>query len=416
MPQGSTGWPVRPTRSLSGPASCRVSWPSGSRWPRCGCCPVRCWPAACSPTPTPRRLAFLRRPAISASSPWWRWSGRLAPSSPFKLEMPGTWFFGVPRRPARPPTSFLLLGLVAVYGGLVLLMRVWYGLIKALARRPGVPIRYLWLILALWTLPMLVVAPIFSRDVFSYAAQGEMMSHHINPYVYGPGTLGAGPYVNPVDPLWIEHAGPLRPAVPHGRRLLRQRQPPPRAGHRDPPAAAGRWPGWPSSPGASPSWPAPTAATPARSSPWPCSTPWCILTLVGAAPQRRHHDRPAAGRDHRGQVQAPGVGGGAVRPGGGHQGAGRPRRPLHRLGLAGRRHALAPAGPAAGHRRADRRGGHGGLLTVVSGLGLGLDRQPGDPGHRPQLAGPGHRHRAWLASGLAHAGRARRLAQRRCSR
>ena len=50
--------------------------------------------------------------------------------------------------------------------------------------------------LALWILPLLVVAPLFSRDVFSYAAQGEMMSHHINPYHYGPGTLGSGPYVN----------------------------------------------------------------------------------------------------------------------------------------------------------------------------------------------------------------------------
>ena len=49
--------------------------------------------------------------------------------------------------------------------------------------------------LVLWILPLLVVAPMFSRDVFSYAAQGEMMSHHINPYNYGPGTLGSGPYV-----------------------------------------------------------------------------------------------------------------------------------------------------------------------------------------------------------------------------
>ena len=89
---------------------------------------------------------------------------------------------------------------MAVYGGLVLLMRVWYGLLKALARRPGVPIPYLAWMLALWVLPMLVVAPIFSRDVFSYAAQGEMMSRHINPYNYGTSMLGAGPYPNPVDP------------------------------------------------------------------------------------------------------------------------------------------------------------------------------------------------------------------------
>ena len=104
-----------------------------------------------------------------------------------------------------------MLGLVAVYGGLVLLVRVWYGLWKALRRRPGVPVRYLVMILSLWAVPMLVVAPLFSRDVFSYAAQGEMMSRHINPYNYGPYTLGSGPYPGPVDPLWGNTPAPYGP-------------------------------------------------------------------------------------------------------------------------------------------------------------------------------------------------------------
>jgi alpha-1,6-mannosyltransferase len=155
---------------------------------------------------------FLRRPALM---------GLLAiasiglgvsfDSSPFKLEMPGTWFFGEPTQQGVTSTAFLLFGLVAVYGGMVLLARVWYGLTRALTRRPGVPIKHLWLIFGLWVLPLLVVAPIFSRDVFSYAAQGEMVSHHINPYNYGPYTLGAGPYVNPVDPLWANAPAPYGP-------------------------------------------------------------------------------------------------------------------------------------------------------------------------------------------------------------
>ena len=151
---------------------------------------------------TPALLGFLALTAVAL--------GASMPSSPFKLEMAGTWFFG---EPAAGQTSqgFMLFGLVAVYGGLVLLMRVWYGLMKALARRPGVPIRYLTWILVLWLVPMLIVAPIFSRDVFSYAAQGEMMSHHINPYHYGPFTLGAGPFVNPVDPLWGNTPAPYGP-------------------------------------------------------------------------------------------------------------------------------------------------------------------------------------------------------------
>jgi alpha-1,6-mannosyltransferase len=154
---------------------------------------------------------FLRRPALLGFLALVSVVvGASLPSSPFKLEMSGTWFFGEPAS-GGATQSFMLFGLVAVYGGLVLLMRVWYGLMKALARRPGVPISHLTWILCLWMLPMLVVAPIFSRDVFSYAAQGEMVSHHINPYDYGPGTLGAGPYVNPVDPLWMNTPAPYGP-------------------------------------------------------------------------------------------------------------------------------------------------------------------------------------------------------------
>jgi alpha-1,6-mannosyltransferase len=150
----------------------------------------------------PAILGFVALCAIAA--------GASLPSSPFKLEMAGTWYFGEPP-PNATSQRFMLFGLVAVYGGLVLLIRVWYGLMKALARRPGVPMRYLGWIFVLWIVPMLVIAPIFSRDVYSYAAQGEMMSHHINPYSYGPYTLGAGPYVNPVDPLWLNTPAPYGP-------------------------------------------------------------------------------------------------------------------------------------------------------------------------------------------------------------
>jgi alpha-1,6-mannosyltransferase len=154
---------------------------------------------------------FLRRPALLGFVALVSVAvGASLPSSPFKLEMSGTWFFGEPAANGSS-TSFMLFGLVAVYGGLVLLMRVWYGLMKALARRPGVPIRYLTWILVLWLVPMLVVAPVFSREVFSYAAQGEMMSRHINPYDYGTSILGVGPYPNPVDPLWSNTPAPYGP-------------------------------------------------------------------------------------------------------------------------------------------------------------------------------------------------------------
>ena len=66
-------------------------------------------------------------------------------------------------------------------------------------------------VFTLWSLPILVIAPLFSRDAYSYAAQGEMVSHHMNPYLYGPFELGNNAYTAPVDPLWGNSPAPYGP-------------------------------------------------------------------------------------------------------------------------------------------------------------------------------------------------------------
>jgi hypothetical protein len=160
----------------------------------------------------PDDWTFLRRPALLGFIAILSVClGASLPGSPFKLEMAGTWFFGVP--PINDPTRTILLlpGMVAVYGGMLLFVRVWFGLVQTLRHRPDAPIRSLAWMLAAWVAPLLLVAPLFSRDVFSYAAQGEMMSHHINPYAYGPGTIGSGQFVNPVDKLWLNTPAPYGP-------------------------------------------------------------------------------------------------------------------------------------------------------------------------------------------------------------
>jgi alpha-1,6-mannosyltransferase len=157
----------------------------------------------------PGDWTFLRKPALLGFIAVLSICiGASLPSSPFKLEVSGSWFFGAS---SSGSTWLLLPGVVAVYGGMVLFVRVWFGLYRTLRTRPGVPIKHLAYMLALWLVPLMVVAPLFSRDVFSYAAQGEMMSHHINPYNYGPGTLGSGPYVTPVDGLWLNTPAPYGP-------------------------------------------------------------------------------------------------------------------------------------------------------------------------------------------------------------
>ena len=136
--------------------------------------------------------------------------GASLPSSPFKLEMPGVWFFGVPGT-GGASTWGVYFSLAAVYGGLLLLMRVWWGMTRLYSRCPGVPIKRMMWVFALWSLPMLVIAPLFSRDAYSYAAQGEMVSHHMNPYLYGPFELGNNSYTAPVDQLWGNAPAPYGP-------------------------------------------------------------------------------------------------------------------------------------------------------------------------------------------------------------
>ena len=134
-------------------------------------------------------------------------------NSPFKLDMYNTWFFGEPTlNPGGTPSDTkYILSVVLVYGGLLLLMRVWLRLSEVMKLHRGASIKSLWWMLLLWAGPMIVAPPLFSRDVFSYAAQGEMTSHHLSPYILGPYSLGSSPYVNPVDPLWQNAPAPYGP-------------------------------------------------------------------------------------------------------------------------------------------------------------------------------------------------------------
>jgi hypothetical protein len=123
-------------------------------------------------------------------------SGASQQNSPFTLKLPGAWWFGIPSSHPTPqiggPGQWLFFGVFGVYGGMLLMLRAWYDVIQLSSRVKGIPVRRLIPVFAAWTLPLLIVAPLFSNDAYSYAAQGELMSHHINPYLYGPGVLSTG--------------------------------------------------------------------------------------------------------------------------------------------------------------------------------------------------------------------------------
>jgi alpha-1,6-mannosyltransferase len=149
--------------------------------------------------------------------------GASQPTSPFTLnhatlktlsdttlQFGSPWYFGT--GPLHGGEG-VIAGVVAVYAGMYLMIRGWVGLIRVTRRYPGMPIRSLVPVMAAWMLPLLVVAPLFSHDAYSYVAQGEEVSRGINPYLYPPSVLGVGgsPYPTYVDQLWSFSTSPYGP-------------------------------------------------------------------------------------------------------------------------------------------------------------------------------------------------------------
>ncbi|MBC9727784.1 polyprenol phosphomannose-dependent alpha 1,6 mannosyltransferase MptB [Streptomyces sp. TRM68367] len=109
-----------------------------------------------------------------------------------------------------PASARAALGLVGVYFGVVLLIAAW-ALLGRLIRGPEPPTpRTLLLVLAVWSAPLLLAPPLFSRDVYSYLAQGAMVDAHLDVYAHGPSRLG-GPLADEVAPLWQHTTAPYGP-------------------------------------------------------------------------------------------------------------------------------------------------------------------------------------------------------------
>ena len=141
--------------------------------------------------------------------------GSLFGGQSFETHLPGAWFFGMPggtlgsigTDSSLPPVVSLAL----VFGGLILLTRVWLGLLRMLKANEGFPVKRVVLVIVVWAVPLMLAPPLFSRDVYTYAAQGEMVSHNINPYTYGPSVLGATPFNTMADAVWSNAESPYGP-------------------------------------------------------------------------------------------------------------------------------------------------------------------------------------------------------------
>ncbi|GAA1124376.1 polyprenol phosphomannose-dependent alpha 1,6 mannosyltransferase MptB [Nocardioides aquiterrae] len=108
--------------------------------------------------------------------------------------------------PLRSSPEGHTVGLVLTTTGVALLAVAWLGLLA--------DPRSVHLATAAWSLPLLLAPPLFSRDGWSYAAQGVLTHLGLSPYVWTP-SIFEGPLREGVDPLWMWSPAPYGP-VPLG--------------------------------------------------------------------------------------------------------------------------------------------------------------------------------------------------------
>ncbi len=98
-----------------------------------------------------------------------------------------------------------LLAVAIACAGITLLVTAWLRLREFTLSPRDAAGTFLW-----WAAPLAVAPPLFSRDVYSYLAQGAMAIRGINPYHHGPAMLG-GPLDWDIPPVWQFTPAPYGP-------------------------------------------------------------------------------------------------------------------------------------------------------------------------------------------------------------
>jgi hypothetical protein len=136
--------------------------------------------------------------------------GAPLPGSPFTSKLAGAWIFGIPTAGSAPPRHELV-AMALVYCGLIIVLSAWYCIATYPPPDDQRPLRRLWGVFALWVAPLVVAPPLFSRDVYSYGAQGELVSRGVDPYTHGLASVAGSTFYRLADPLWRHAHAPYGP-------------------------------------------------------------------------------------------------------------------------------------------------------------------------------------------------------------
>jgi alpha-1,6-mannosyltransferase len=104
-----------------------------------------------------------------------------------------------------------LVGIAVVYSGLIVVLCAWYWIVSSPVPDDHRGLARLWGVFALWVTPLVVAPPLFSRDVYTYGAEGELVSRGINPYTHGLQSVRGSTFYELADPLWRHAHAPYGP-------------------------------------------------------------------------------------------------------------------------------------------------------------------------------------------------------------
>ncbi len=114
------------------------------------------------------------------------------------------------------PPRTVTLSIAVTYAGMVMVVLAWLWLGRLLRRGPhgpGLSVGQLTRAIVLWSLPLALAPPMFSRDVYSYVAQSAIAARGLDPYVLGPGpALGVeDPLTRSIPTIWRDTPAPYGP-------------------------------------------------------------------------------------------------------------------------------------------------------------------------------------------------------------
>lgn len=104
----------------------------------------------------------------------------------------------------------LVLSSVLLWAGVAVMLAAWLGLGRRVI--DGTASAYtLIATTGFWLAPLLLSVPVFSRDTYSYLAQGALLRDGFDPYQVGP-VENPNPLLDDVSPIWAATTAPYGPA------------------------------------------------------------------------------------------------------------------------------------------------------------------------------------------------------------